>query len=204
MIDPPYPSNIPLKKGSLISIDPTSGTATTIPFQYNPETVTRQLSAAGEAEPQGHQYQPVRYPVAPKETISLEVQIDVIDEMDAGDSDATDLGVTPQLAALELLLYPPSSQVVQYQTALASGSIEIIPSTKPRTLFNWGSDKTLPVQLTSLSITEELFDAGLTPIRAQVSLSLRVLSYSDLFADDEDYSVFMTYQQSLEKLAGRS
>ena len=71
MIAPPYPANVPLKKGALITIDATTDKQTTIRFQYNPETVTRQLSAAGKAEPQGRQYAPVRYPVAPEETISL-------------------------------------------------------------------------------------------------------------------------------------
>ena len=50
MIAPPYPANVPLKKGALITVDATTAKRTTIRFQYNPETVTRQLSAAGEAE----------------------------------------------------------------------------------------------------------------------------------------------------------
>ena len=38
----------------------------------------------------------------------------------------------------------------------------------------------MPVRVTRLSITEEAFDPNLNPIRAKVSLSLRVLSVDDL------------------------
>ena len=50
----------------------------------------------------------------------------------------------------------------------------------PLTLFVWGPKRVLPVKLTEFSITEEAYDAALNPIRAKVSLGLRVLSYSDL------------------------
>ncbi len=226
---PPYPENVKMRKGALVWIAPrpspvqkpptsfleglflpqlpapsTTTVQHIVPFQFNPESVQRSLTGGAEAEAPGGQYSPVRFPAAPKETISLEIQVDVIDELDAGDETAAEQGVYPRLAALELMLYPPSWQVDDYQAGLAGGSIEIIPDQPPRTLFVWAPDRVLPVQVTSLSITEDLFDANLHPIRAQVQLQLRVLSYSDLFADDPDYSLFMTYQKLLERLAGWS
>ena len=50
----------------------------------------------------------------------------------------------------------------------------------PLTLFVWGPQRVLPVRLTELSVTEEAFDPQLNPIRAKVSLGLRVLTYNDL------------------------
>jgi hypothetical protein len=59
----------------------------------------------------------------------------------------------------------------------------------------------LPVRLTEFSITEELHDNDLNPIRAKVSLGLRVLSYNDLSITHPGYYVFLTHQLVKETLA---
>ena len=50
----------------------------------------------------------------------------------------------------------------------------------PLALFVWGKNRIVPVRVTDFSITEEAFDPSLNPIRAKVSLGLRVLSIDDL------------------------
>ena len=40
--------------------------------------------------------------------------------------------------------------------------------------------RVLPVRLTDFSITEEAFDPNLNPIRAKISLGMRVLTVNDL------------------------
>jgi len=71
-------------------------------------------------------------------------------------------------------------------------------------------DSDLPVDLTELnravrimefSITEELFDPLLSPIRAKVSLTLRVLSINDLVPGSRGAELYLAYQAQKEGLA---
>jgi hypothetical protein len=73
----------------------------------------------------------------------------------------------------------------------------------PTTLFVWGSSRVVPVKITSYSVTEEAFDAELNPIRASVSLSMQVLSYSDVGPGEPAYPLFMAYQAAKERLAAQ-
>ena len=50
----------------------------------------------------------------------------------------------------------------------------------PLTLFVWSKNRIVPVRITDFSITEEAFDTVLNPIRAKISLGMRVLSVDDL------------------------
>ena len=61
----------------------------------------------------------------------------------------------------------------------------------------------MPVRVTDFSITEEAFDPALNPIRAKVSLGLRVLTINDLGFDHRGGGIFMAYLQAKEQLAGR-
>jgi len=47
-----------------------------------------------------------------------------------------------------------------------------------------------------MSITEEAFDPALNPIRAKVSLGMRVLSVDDLGFDAKGGGLFMSYLQA--------
>jgi hypothetical protein len=197
----PSPLSPRLLKGAIVAIDLATSRHSTIVFQYNPETVKRSLEpqmAGGEA---GQRSLAVRYAGAPVETIDLEVSIDAVDQLEAGQSDPLKRSIHPQLAALETLLYPPSEQVIQNSRLLAQGSIEIAPYLAPLTLFIWGGNRVLPVSLTRYSINEELFDTQLNPIQATVTLALRALSYSDLDQSHRGYHLFLAYQQAKETMA---
>jgi len=75
------------------------------------------------------------------------------------------------------------------------GGAKKIKSPKtPFTLFIWGEKRILPVRLLSFGITEEAFDASLNPIRAKVSLTLRVLSYTDLENENSSYTMYWSHQ----------
>ena len=71
------------------------------------------------------------------------------------------------------------------------------------TLFVWSKERVLPVRVTELSVTEEAYDPALNPIRAKVSLGLRVLSIDDLGFSHIGSQLFMTYLQNKEQLKGR-
>ena len=62
----------------------------------------------------------------------------------------------------------------------------------------------VPVRITELSVAEEAFDANLNPIRAKLSLGLRVLSVDDLGFDSKGGGLFMGYLQAKERLASQA
>ena len=73
----------------------------------------------------------------------------------------------------------------------------------PLVLFVWSKSRIMPVKVSDLSITEEAFDPNLNPIRAKVSLSLRVLSVDDLGYQSKGGNLFLTYLQGKERLASK-
>ncbi len=79
--------------------------------------------------------------------------------------------------------------------------LEIMPMMAPMSLLVWSATRIVPVRITDFSITEEAFDPRLNPLRAKVSLGLRVLSIDDLFFSDKGGSLYMAYQRQKESLA---
>jgi hypothetical protein len=195
---PTYSHGPKILKGAIVAIDPQTRQPATVAFQYNPEEVRRSLQPQMAGGEQGQRSLAVRFSGAPVETIDLEVQIDAVDQMEA--SGAAN-GIYPQLSLLELLAYPTSQQIIQNNTLLATGTLEVAPMTAPLALFIWGPNRVLPVRINQIGVSEELFDPQLNPIRATVTLSLRALSYSDLDASTQGYNLFLAYQQTRESMA---
>jgi hypothetical protein len=190
-----------LHKGALVLLDPQNPVSTAIIFQYNPEFVTRRLQSQGVGEGAGDNSEFNRVRGAPIETLDLEVEIDATDQLASGDAIAEQVGIYPQLAQLELLLYPKVSQIIMNNAQLSAGSIEIIPPEGPVLLLVWGLKRVVPVRLNGLSIREEQHDPSLNPIRARVGLNLRALSYNDLPAGSAAYNTFIAHQVVKEGLA---
>jgi hypothetical protein len=195
-----FPGSPRLLKGALVGLDPLIPIPNVVVFQYNPDTMTRRLEprAVGAEGDRGEAF---RLTGAPKETITLSVEIDATDQLEQGDPLATVSGIYPTLAALEILLYPKSATVIANDILSLIGTIEVIPAEGPTTLFVWGPQRILPVRLTSLSITEEAHDPLLNPIRAKVELSLAVLSYQDLSVLNPAYTLFLTHHIVKEVMA---
>jgi hypothetical protein len=170
-------------------------------FQYNPSTLTRDLQARAATGDDGARSEAMRLFGAPVETITMEVELDATDQLERASGLATNVGIYPQLSALEMLVYPKSALVIANTLRAATGSIELIGPAAPFTLLIWGYKRVLPVRLTSLSITEEAYDSSLNPIRARVQLVLRVLSYSDLQVSNPGYTLFLINQVAREALA---
>src|SRR5262245_14656656 len=155
-------------KGALVSINDQAGTTLIVPFQYNPEGLRRTLQPAMVGGEEGDRSQAVRFKSAPIEQITIDVDLDAADLLEQADPVTTSYGLGPQLAGLELLVYPSSTEIGTRDALLASGTIEVAPLTAPRTLFVWGPRRVLPVRLESYTIAEEQFDTNLNPIRARV------------------------------------
>ncbi len=194
-------------KGGIVLLDPTSSAVLqVIELQYNPDTLTRTLQpkAVQLASDGGVRSEAMRLKGPAVETIKLDAEIDATDQLEIADQTALDSGIQPQLAALELLVYPTSAQLQQNNTLEQSGTLEIIPMESPLTLFVWSKNRVIPVRITDFSITEEAFDINLNPIRAKVSLGMRVLSVDDLGFNEKGGSLYMTYQQQKEALAAKN
>jgi len=200
-----FPGSPRLLRGGLVQVDPESGTVLgTIALQFNPDTLTRtlQVQATGET---GDRSQALRLKGAAVETIKLEAEIDATDTLDDPDAnpDAVRLGIHPQLAALEALVHPRADDLQANEALAGAGVLEVLPLEAPLTLFVWSRQRVVPVRVTDLSVIEEAFDAALNPIRAKVSVSLRVLSVDDLGFDHRGGTLFMAYLRNKEALAGR-
>jgi hypothetical protein len=193
-------------KGALIEFMPTFlvPLPNVISFQYNPETMSHTWTQA-EASSSGGKEQGASNPLAvsglPGESFSFTLMMDARDSIADGSvitaGIATGSGVYSRLAALEMLLYPTgafdSNQLVGSVsvsasvdvgsggiTAGASASPKVVSqipqSQVPTVLFVWGPGRIVPVRVTSLTITEKLYDKFLNPIQAEAQIGLRVLT----------------------------
>jgi hypothetical protein len=197
-----YPGNTPrLLKGALIGVDLFNPLASVVVFQYNPDTMTRRLEPRGVGGSDGERGEAYRLSGPPKETITVAIEIDATDGLADANPLAAATGITPTLAALEMLLYPKSALVIANTVLSAVGTVEILPAEGPTVLFIWGPTRVLPVRVTSMTITEEAYDTLLNPTRAKVDLTLNVLSYNDLKLSSPGNALFMVHQITKEVLA---
>ncbi len=198
------PNSPRLINGGIVLMDPnTSQILRIIVLQYNPDTVTRsfQIKSVGET---GDRSEALRLKGPAVETIKLDAEIDATDQLEVADPTTLQFGISPQLAALETIVYPSSSQLQSNNTLEQIGTLEIIPMETPLVLFVWSKNRVVAVRITDISITEDSFDPNLNPIRAKVSLGMRVLTMDDLGFDHKGSSIFMAYLQQKEQLAGKS
>jgi hypothetical protein len=195
-----FPRSPKILKGAIIGIDIFSSVASVVVFQYNPEQLSRSIEPQ-YSDASGARNEALRIGGPPRETISATVEIDATDQLAKGDEVTTALGLHPQLAALEMLVYPKSTLVITNTALLATGTIEVVPPMGPLTLFVYGWKRILPVKLTSLSIVETAHDPDLNPIRANADLSLAVLTYNDLPLLHPGYWTFMAHQVVKETMA---
>ncbi len=192
-----------LLRGGLILIDPDSGAVQrVVTLQYNPETLTRSLQPQ-TVDDGGAAAEPLRLKGPPVETLRLDAELDATDQLEFPDDhpQARDTGVHAQLAALETIVYPDSAALIRNNQIANLGTLEIAPTVAPLCLFVWSRERVVPVRITDFSITEEAFDARLNPIRAKVSLGLRVLHVGDLGFNDKGGHLYLVYQQRKERLA---
>jgi hypothetical protein len=199
-----FPNSPRLLKGGIVVVDAASGAIQrVIALQYNPDTLSRTLQpkSAGADSPDRAEALRLKGPAV--ETFKLEVEIDAHDMLERGDSSAAEVGIQPSLTVLEALISPTSAQLNDLNRLARSGTLEIAPAIAPLTLFVWSKNRVAPVRITDLTINEEAFDPGLNPIRAKVSLGLRVLSVDDLGFETRGGNIFMAYLRNKEQLAGR-
>lgn len=175
-----------------------------IVFQYNPETITHALTQAARA-PAGSgtpsaaaDTAPLAVSGPPGQTFSFTLVMDANDQIASGNPIAAATGIYSRLAALETLMYPTGgggggltgsvSISAAGLGASASGAVsrDVPPLELPTVLFIWGPARILPVRVTSLSISEKLYDPLLNPIHAEANITLTVLTPRELQAATDE------------------
>jgi len=153
--------------------------------------------------------QPPTNPLAvkgfPGEQFSFTIAMDAADTIADGAVSATLAevsGVYTRLAALEMLMFPSSatqSGLLGTVTAAIGSAFgagggggvkrQVPANTMPTVLFVWGPGRIVPVRVTSLTITEKLYDGLLNPTHAEAQLGLRVLTTEELKASADTLAV---------------
>jgi hypothetical protein len=199
-----FPGSPQLSRGGLVLLDPSSGNVRKIVvLQYNPDTLSRTLQVQGVGGEGGDRSEALRLKGPAVETIKLDAEIDATDQLEQPNQhpNAVEHGIQPHLAAIETLVYPTAADLIAGNEIAGAGTIEIAPAETSLTLFVWSRHRVVPVRVTECSITEEAFDPSLNPIRAKVSLGLRVLSVDDLGFSHKGGSLFLGYLKNKEQLA---
>ncbi len=200
-----FPNSPRLLKGGIVLVDSATGAVLrVIGLQYNPDTLTRTLAVqAVTTSTEGDRSEALRLKGPPVETLKLDAEIDATDQLETAEpgSDVLRNGIFPQLASLETLIYPSVAQLIANNALSDAGMLEILPMETPLTLFVWSANRIVPVRITDFSVTEEAFDVNLNPIRAKVSLGMRVLSVTDLGFAHRGSGIYLAYQRAKESLA---
>ncbi|MFZ1467463.1 MAG: hypothetical protein WAT09_00620 [Paracoccaceae bacterium] len=189
-----------VQKGAIVGLDLFNPLSSVAIFQYNPEQLTRSISP-NYSQAGGGRAEPLRLAGPPSETISVNLNMDLIDQMEGGSGGPLGAGISGYLAALEMMIYPKTIAVAINQALMLAGTMELVPPAAPLTLFIYGWKRVVPVKIESLSITETAHDPALNPIRADVAVSMKVLTYNDLSMTNPGYWAFLTHQVIKETLA---
>jgi hypothetical protein len=194
-----------LVKGGLVLMDADASTVTSvIALQYNPDSISRSLQIqAVQGAQDGTRVDALRLRGPAVETIKLEAELDATDQLEfpKNNPNTVQYGIHPQLAQLEMLVNPTVETLLADDAMANEGTLEILPLEQALTLFVWSSSRVVPVRIIDFSITEEAFDPNLNPIRAKVSLGMRVLNVDDLGFSHPGGQLFMTYLGNKEQLA---
>lgn len=173
-------------------------------FQFNPETLTRNLSVPDRSENSASR-ETSQVGEAGVETISFTAHFSAADLLKDDKVLARMFGIGPQLAALEKMVLPSTliagalgAALDAIGDALGLGGGEEdptqpIPREKaPRILFIWGITRVLPVVITSMRIVEQQYDSLLNPVQAEVEIELTVNAV-DTCSDDDLAKGALTY-----------
>lgn len=205
-----FPGSPKVARGGIVLLDPpTARVLRIIILQFNPDTMTRTLQPQAIGQEPGDRLEALRLKGPPHETIKLEAEFDATEQLERptasrGNEVAAEVGLSAQLAALETIIYPPSARLLANELQAQQGAIEVTPVEAPLVLFIWSRHRIIPVRLTDFSITEEAFDTSLNPIRAKVSLGMRVLTVDDLGFQHRGGGIYFAHQRHKEVLAEMS
>jgi hypothetical protein len=206
-----------LLKGAFIRLDETAIGAVPqiVVFQYNPESLTRKFKPyeppAKEKTDDKPNPSALAAPYDPEEEMDVVVELDATDDLEHPEQHPITMvsGVADRIAALEMLMYPSdetsllSSAVSSLAGALGIGGGAEIPKYRqaPIVLLSWGPGRVMPVKITGFSVEEQAFNQALYPIRAKVTVGVKVLT-EDYF-NSRTESTTLTAAETMAQAAYR-
>lgn len=173
-----------VQKGALVQLVETLNVPlpNIVPFQYNPEHVSRSMEIWNPMEVDETQRglpSPQAQPFDPQESIDISIELDAADRLEDGDPIAQQFGIGDRIAALEKMLFPgdsPLGQLLSLAVSLTGAAPPPQRPTVPITFLVFGVGRIVPVRLTRYSIEEQLFLPSLRVLQAKVTLSMTVLT----------------------------
>ena len=175
-----FPDSPRVLKGGIVLVDPVTGQVLPngmIVLQYNPDTLSRTLKIKGMEEG-GDRSEALRLKGPPVETFKLDAEIDATDQLEFPDQNPNTVQIrhrSRNSRRSRPSSIRPARTLQNNFNLVQQGTLEIVPMETPLTLFVWSANRIVPVRMTDFSVTEEAFDPTLNPIRAKVSLGMRVL-----------------------------
>jgi hypothetical protein len=150
----------------------------------------------------------LRQPYDPDESFSLTLELDAADALEHPllHPVAVIAGVADRIAAIEMLCYPPAADKaaggllnVSVSVSVGAGGvdasagaetkIDVVPRREvPLVLFFWGPGRIVPVRIVNFSIEEQQYSPLLYPIRAKVTLGLKVITDMQLVDATGDFA----------------
>lgn len=191
-------------------------------FQFNPEQLARTINipqrrgavtggtdtsrCAPRVSERGQASAP------PTETFTITAHFSAADDLGRGGALSVVprvFGIGPQLAAIEKMVFPTNiiggvlsgaiDSVGDLVGAATTGASTPIPPEKvPKILFIWGLTRVLPVEIRTLSITEQKFDFLLNPVQAEVQIGLAVPNLASGSSDKLGLGA-LTYTQTVKE-----
>jgi len=160
-----------------------------IPFRFNPESLSRQFSieqgagggtgasaAAGGGGDSAAEQGADASSGTLKEAFTVQIRVDFAERVEGTEQLEPELGIAPEIAALEELLFPAATE-----SDAPSDNTEPTRARPQRwtVLFVWGRKRVYPVRIAGMTINETSHNAQLNPVRAEIDVALEVLGEAD-------------------------
>jgi hypothetical protein len=185
-------------------------------FQFNPESMARTINlpnseSSTDPERSARRRERAQLSAPPLETFEITAHFSAADDLGKGGAVSAIprvFGVGPQLAALEKMAMPTAgllsgligAAVDAIGGALGGASEATRPVPRqpaPRILFIWGPSRVIPVEIRSMTITEQKYDPLLNPVQAEVRIGLAIPNTPP--ADDPLGEGAMTYTSTVKE-----
>ncbi|CAL9649305.1 hypothetical protein SUDANB105_06577 [Streptomyces sp. enrichment culture] len=192
------------RRGGFVFLDPEQGRVLrVVPFQYNPDTIIRAVRPRGIGADAGDRLEALRLQGPPRETFRIDAEFDATDQVGTAPAGAPPVGsgLFGMLSALESAVCPTGAQLTQQNDLAARGMLEVAPVQGPLPVLVLGPHRVLPVRMLDIDVTEETYDGELNPIRARVTLTVRILTVDDVGHRHKAGGLYLQYQQSRERFA---
>jgi hypothetical protein len=189
---PSGPSNQPrLLKGAFVDSNLLAFPPLIVPFQFNPEKMTRRKSvyvrfpnSRGGREdrtPASESMGEAQTTVTSPELLTFDIRLDATDAMERNDPIAGEFGVLTALSALEMMIVPRAESLF---AGLLGASADFgfgARTSTPVLIFIWGRQRIYPVRLTDLNIQETEYNPNLNPTRVTASVTIQVIAGKNPF-----------------------